>query len=124
MDVLANALSAIKNEIMNKKSEVIVPNTRLVLSVLKVFKKEGFIIDFETVEEGLLVKLKYVNGEPIVTNFKKISTPGQRIYISSYAITPVMNGRGIGVISTSEGVMSSAMAKSRNLGGEYLCKVW
>jgi small subunit ribosomal protein S8 len=124
MDILANALSGIKNEIMNKKSSVVVPNTKLVISVLKVLKKEGFINGFETIPDGVEVMLKYVNGEPIVKNFKKISNPGQRIYVSSYEIIPVMNGRGIGIISTSEGVMSTAMAKSRNLGGEYLCKVW
>jgi small subunit ribosomal protein S8 len=124
MDVLSNAMSAIKNEVMNRKSSVVVPNTKLVLSVLKVLKKEGMINEFETIADGIEVTLKYVNGEPIVKNFKRVSKPGQRIYFSSYEIIPVMNGRGVGVISTSEGVMSTAMAKSRNLGGEYLCKVW
>jgi small subunit ribosomal protein S8 len=124
MDILANALSGIKNEIMNRKPKVVVKNTKLIVSVLKVLKKEQMIKEFEIIEDGVEVTLKYFKGEPMVQNFKKVSTPGQRIYVSSYEIIPVMNGRGVGIISTSEGVMSSAMAKSRNLGGEYLCKVW
>jgi small subunit ribosomal protein S8 len=124
MDILANALSGIKNEIMNNKPTVVVPNTKLVKSVVEVLKKEAMISNFKIVEDGIEITLKYVNGEAIAKNFKKVSTPGQRIYVSSYEITPVVNGRGIGIISTSEGVMSTAMAKSRNLGGEYLCKVW
>jgi small subunit ribosomal protein S8 len=124
MDTLANALSSVQNEVMNKKTSVLIPNSRLVKAVIEVLKKENLIVKYELVDNYIEVFLKYVNGEPAVKHFKKVSKPGQRIYYSAYQIIPVVNGRGIGIISTSEGVMSSAMAKARNLGGEYLCKVW
>jgi small subunit ribosomal protein S8 len=60
----------------------------------------------------------------VVKNFIRVSKPGQRIYVSNTEIVPVLNGRGISIISTSSGVMTGAMAKGQNLGGELICKIW
>lgn len=124
MERISDTLARIQNAVALGKPEVLVLNSNVVRSVLMVMKYEGFIDGFEEVEGGLNVKLKYVDGEPVVRHFNKVSKPGQRIYVSSYEIIPVMNGRGISIISTSKGVMSGAVAKSKNLGGEYLCNVW
>lgn len=126
-DVLGDALARLKNGIMRESKEIQVMRSNLVLDVLKVLKKEGFIEDFEEMEDGrfVLVKPAYEeSGEPEAAHFDKVTRPGQRVYVSYNELKPVMNGRGISIISTSEGVMTGAMAKSRNLGGEYLCNIW
>ncbi len=79
---------------------------------------------FEVREDDILVELMYENKEPVVAKFKRMSSSGQRIYVSSSEIVPVMNGRGIAIISTSEGIMTGALAKSKGIGGEYICNIW
>jgi len=89
-----------------------------------VLKNEKMIDSYEEKGNCIEVKLLYVNNEPVITKLVRVSKPGQRIYVSKQEIKPVMNGRGISIISTSEGLMSGALAKSRSLGGELICEVW
>jgi len=124
-DFVADTLARIKNAVMRRSQEVEVKKSNLVISVLKILKKEEFIVNFVDNEiGGVTVTLAYDDGEPVVENFKKVSKPGLRVYYSVKDIKPVVNGRGIAVISTSEGVMTGAMAKSRGLGGEVICNIW
>lgn len=123
-DLIADMLIRIKNAVMRKKNVVEVPNTKINKHILEVMKQEEMIGDFEEKERMIEVALKYDEGEPVIMHLEKVSKPGQRIYVSSNEIVPVMNGRGISVISTSKGIMTGAMAKSQNLGGEFICKIW
>ena len=123
-DLIADMLIRIKNAIMRKKDSVEVPNTKINKHILEVMKNEEMIEDFEEKERMIEVALKYDEGEPVIIHLEKVSKPGQRIYVSSNEIVPVMNGRGISVISTSKGIMTGAMAKGQNLGGELICKIW
>lgn len=124
-DVLADTLTRIKNAVMRGKKEVTVKSSKLVIDVLEVLKTEGFVGAYETQEDGdVKVNLVYEAGEPMAASFIKVSRPGQRIYVGYKEIVPVLNGRGISIISTSQGVMTGAQAKSKKLGGEFLCKVW
>ncbi len=123
-DLIADMLIRIKNAIMRKKDSVEVLNTKINKNILEVMKNEEMIEDFEEKERMIEVALKYDEGEPVIIHLEKVSKPGQRIYVSSNEIVPVMNGRGISVISTSKGIMTGAMAKSQNLGGEFICKIW
>ena len=123
-DLVADFLARMKNGIQRKRESILVPSTKMNTNVLNVLKQEEMIEDFNSTEEGIEVFVKYDDGEPVVTQFERVSSPGQRIYISSKEITPVMNGRGISIISTSKGLMTGAQAKSKNLGGELICKVW
>jgi small subunit ribosomal protein S8 len=123
-DVIADMLTRIQNAVMRKRETVEVLNTKLSVEVLKVIKQEEMIGDFEEKGKYLEITLKYDNDEPVITHLEKVSKSGQRIYVSSNDIVPIMNGRGISVISTSQGVMSGAMAKSKNLGGEFICQIW
>ena len=124
-DTTADALARMKNVVQRGYEEVEVSNTKMVVELVRILKQESFIKDYEIDDELLRVKLAYnKNGEPVVENFIKVSKPGQRIYVSKKEILPVMNGRGISIISTSSGLMTGAQAKSKNLGGEYICKVW
>ncbi len=123
-DLIADMLIRIKNAIMRKKGSVEVPNTKINKNILEVMKNEEMIEGFEEKERIIEVFLKYDKNEPVIIHLEKVSKPGQRIYVSANEIVPVMNGRGISVISTSKGIMSGAMAKSQNLGGELICKIW
>ncbi|HQG57843.1 MAG TPA: 30S ribosomal protein S8 [Candidatus Dojkabacteria bacterium] len=124
MDILADTLARLQNAILVDKADTVVLKSKLVLAVLEVLKRESMIESYEEVDGGIKVFFKSEDNEPVVTHFEKVSTPGQRIYVTSSQIVPIMNGRGISIISTSAGVMSGSVAKSKKLGGEYLCKVW
>jgi small subunit ribosomal protein S8 len=123
-DLIADMLIRIKNAIMRKKDFVEVPNTKINKNILEAMKNEEMIEDFKEKERMIEVALKYDENEPVIIHLEKVSKPGQRIYVSANEIVPVMNGRGISVISTSKGIMSGAMAKSQNLGGELICEIW
>lgn len=123
-DPIADMLIRIQNAIMRKRETVEVLNTKLAVEVLKVIKQEEMVEDFEDKGKYIEVTLKYDDGEPVITHLEKVSKSGQRIYVSRNEIVPIMNGRGISVISTSQGVMNGAMAKSKNLGGEFICQIW
>ncbi len=123
-DLTADLLARIQNGIERKKELVLVPNTKMNIEILKVLEMEKMILGYKMVDEGINVEIMYDDKEPVITTLKRVSKPGQRIYIASKDITPVMNGRGISIISTSKGLMSGAMAKSKKLGGELICKVW
>ena len=123
-DLVADFLARMKNGIQRKRESILVPSTKMNTNILNVLKQEEMIEGFDSTEEGIEVLVKYDDKEPVVTKFERVSSPGQRIYLSSKEITPVMNGRGISIISTSKGLMTGAQAKSKNLGGELICKVW
>ncbi len=127
VDIVSDTLSRIKNGLLVKKKKVNIQKSKLVVNLLRVLKQENMIYDFEVKENEIEVKLKYLNDdfeEPMIKHLERVSKPGQRIYIKSVDIVPVRNGRGIGIISTSQGLLSNAQAKARNIGGEYLCKIW
>jgi len=111
MDILADTLARLQNAILVDKADTVVLKSKLVLAVLEVLKRESMIESYEEVDGGIKVFFKSEDNEPVVTHFEKVSTPGQRIYVTSSQIVPIMNGRGISIISTSAGVMSGSVAK-------------
>lgn len=123
-DIVSDTLTRIKNAVMRKQETVQVVNTKISEGILSILKQENFIEGYDLDERNINVALKYTDGEPVVENFVRVSKPGQRIYVSYKDILPVMNGRGISIISTSNGLLSGAVAKSKKLGGEYICKIW
>ena len=123
-DLIADLLARIQNSIMRKERTTEVVATKMNKGLLDVLKQEGMIEDYELGEKEIEVKLVYDKNEPAISHLERVSKPGQRVYVSKKEITPVMNGRGISIISTSKGLMSGAMAKSKGLGGELICKIW
>lgn len=111
---------------MRKKESIEIPNSRVIKEILNVLEQENMIDTYEEIEGNRInvYPLYFEDGEPVIENFIRVSKPGQRIYVSHVEITPVLNGRGISIVSTSSGVMTGAMAKSKNIGGELICKVW
>lgn len=123
-DLTADLLARLQNGIERMRETILVPKTKMNMEILRVLKEEQLIGEYLETDEGISVEILYDGKEPLISTFKRVSSPGQRIYVSSKDITPVMNGRGISIISTSKGLMSGAMAKSKKLGGELICKVW
>jgi small subunit ribosomal protein S8 len=125
-DYISDLLARLQNGIMRKKESIEVPKTKMVLEILKVLEQEKMIDSFEEMEDGKIkvFPLYFEDETPVVEHFVRVSKPGQRIYVSSGDITPVLNGRGINIVSTSSGLMSGALAKSKNIGGELICRVW
>jgi len=122
-------LTRIRNANAIGRGEVDVRNSKINRGILKVLKREGFIRDYELLEtdvQGTLrVSLKYdPDGKVIINKIIRQSTPGRRLYKGADDIEPVLNGRGIAIVSTSRGVMSDRECREAHLGGEILCTVW
>ena len=127
-DPIADMLTRIRNANQAKHEVVEMPASRLKLEILEVLKNEGYISEYEKVEDGkqgvIKVTLKYNNKERVIKGLKKISKPGLRVYVKSSELPKVLNGLGIAVISTSNGIMTDREARQKKLGGEVIAFVW
>ena len=127
-DPIADMLTRIRNANQAKHESVEMPASRLKLEILEVLKNEGYISEYEKVEDGkqgvIKVTLKYNNKERVIKGLKKISKPGLRVYVKSTELPKVLNGLGIAVISTSNGIMTDREARQKKLGGEVIAFVW
>ncbi len=128
-DPIADLLTRIRNANMVRHDLVEVPASNMKKSVLEILKSEGFINDFDYIEDGkqgvLRVRLRYgPNKEKVISGLKRISKPGLRVYAKRNEIPRVLGGMGLAVLSTSQGVMSDKQARKAGLGGEVICYVW
>ncbi|MCG6931588.1 MAG: 30S ribosomal protein S8 [Desulfofustis sp.] len=128
-DPLADMLTRIRNAVMVKYESVKMPKSKIKVNVAKVLQEEGYIAGWEVTDEGpqgtLIINLKYgPNGESVITGLKRVSKPGLRQYAGADAIPTVLNGLGVSIVSTSQGLMSDRAARRANTGGEVLCQVW
>jgi small subunit ribosomal protein S8 len=134
MDTVANMLTVIRNAEAVQKPAVMVPYSRLKYEVAKILERKGVVLGVEKkskkmkkndkVRPCLEIVLKYTQKIPAISGFKKISKPGQRIYVSAADIKKVKQGQGFGIISTSKGVMTAYEAKKSKIGGEMICEIW
>ena len=123
-DTVADFLARMQNGIMRGKKEIVVLKTKMIVDILEILKKEEMVSDYEVMDDHIVVKPRYLEREPAVAKFKRVSKPGQRIYVNALEIVPIMNGRGISIISTSQGLMTGSLAKSKGIGGEHICNIW
>ena len=127
-DPIGDMLTRIRNSQMRGKSTVHTPASKLRGWVLDVLKSEGFIRGYEAVttdgHPGFEISLKYYDGEPVIRELKRVSTPGRRVYSNVKDMPRVRNGLGVTILSTPRGVMSDANAREANVGGEVLCTVF
>lgn len=126
-DPIADMLTRIRNAQMVNKTHVKMPSSKVKASIATVLKDEGYIEDFAVNDvEGkkeLDIELKYYAGKPVIETIQRISKPGLRIYKGSQEIPKVMNGLGVTILSTSQGVMTDRKAQAAGIGGELLCLV-
>ena len=129
-DTISDMLTRIRNAHLVKHQIVQIPVTKMSLAITIILKEEGFIEDFEHHQQDkrkyLLLSLKY-NGksrESVISEIKRISKPGLRVYANSKELPKVLNNLGIAIMSTSKGVMTNLKAKELGVGGEVLCYIW
>ncbi len=128
-DPLGDMLTRIRNGQRVGKNTVCCPASSFRANVLGVLEREGFIRGFSWSElrtgiQELTIELKYAEGEPVIKEISRVSTPGQRVYFKIKDLPRVYNGLGISILSTPRGVLSDAEAREANVGGEVLCKVF
>nr|UBA15715.1 ribosomal protein S8 [Pseudo-nitzschia hainanensis] len=129
-DTIADMLTRIRNAIMVKHQIVQIPVTKMSIAIANILKEEGFIVDFENYQESnrqyLLLSLKYTgkSRNSVISEIRRISKPGLRVYTNSKELPKVLDNLGIAILSTSQGVMTNLKAKELGIGGEVLCYIW
>lgn len=128
MDTIGDMLTIIRNGYMTKKENVFVPHSKLKEEIAKKLERLGFVDKVGVEKKDKLkiikIKLKYENGDPVVTHIKRVSTPGLRVYRPKSSIKPVLGGMGVSLISTSKGIMTDRESVRLGVGGEVICEVW
>jgi small subunit ribosomal protein S8 len=130
-DPVADMLTRLRNAAASRHESVLIPASRMKISIAKVLKDEGFIRDFAVVEEpgkaqpNLRVDLSYGGRkQPVLNGLQRVSKPGLRVYVQQREIPRVYGGLGIAILSTPRGVMTGQEARRQHIGGELLCYVW
>jgi len=128
IDPIADMLTRIRNAIMAGHESVLVPSSKIKLSIANVLKEEGFIDRYEVLkgkpQPMIKIDLKYTGDQPVVLGLERVSKPGLRVYVERREIPRVYGGLGIAILSTSKGIMTGQKAWRQRLGGEILCYVW
>jgi small subunit ribosomal protein S8 len=127
-DPLGDMLTRIRNAQIRRRPTVTTPASKLRERVLEVLQAEGYIRGWSAVEidgkSELQIELKYYEGEPVIHQIQRVSKPGRRVYAGANSIPRVADGLGVSIVSTPKGVMADHEARSQNVGGEVLCRVF
>ncbi len=129
-DPIADMLTRIRNANMARHERVEIPSSKIKLEITRILSEEGFIRNYRLIEDGkqgiLRIYLKYGNTkrEKVITNLRRISKPGRRVYAKSDRLPRVYGGLGIAILSTSKGLKTTPECRSEKVGGEVLCYVW
>ena len=127
-DPIGDMIARVKNAQARKHKKVELPSSKFKSKIADILKNEGFIKDFKvSIEENkniLSLELKYHSGNPVISNFERVSKPGRRIFSSAEGLPKINNGLGIAIISTPKGVMTDIDARKQKVGGEIICKVF
>ena len=128
-DPIADMLTRIRNANVVKHETVDVPASNMKKELARILLEEGFIRGYDVIEDGkqgiIRIQLKYgQEGERVITGLKKISKPGMRVYAANHEIPKVLNGLGIVILSTSQGLMTDKEARAKQVGGEVLAYIW
>ena len=128
-DPIADMLTRIRNAIMARHDSVLIPTSRMKLSIASIIKEEGFINDYEVLRgkphRVIKISLKYDDkNQPVLSGLERVSKPGLRAHVQRKEVPRVYGGLGIAILSTSKGVMTGQQAWRQRIGGELLCYVW
>ena len=129
VDPIGDMITRIRNAQMRLLNNVRIPSSKFREKILDVLKQEGYIADYKLLSDSnnkgsLSVDLKYNNGLPVIKEIKRVSKPGRRIYVRATSIPKIKSGLGLAIVSTSIGIMTDNDARSKNVGGEIICKVF
>ena len=127
-DPIADMLTRIRNANVVRSKMVEVPSSKIKQELARILKEEGYIEDYEVVEDGkqgvIRIHLKYTGKDRVITGLKRISRPGLLVYAGKDEIPRVLGGLGTAILSTSQGIMTDKKARSQGIGGEVLCYIW
>ncbi|MGL5617978.1 MAG: 30S ribosomal protein S8 [Metamycoplasmataceae bacterium] len=127
-DPIADMIVRIKMANSRRHKKVTIPHSNTKIKILEIMQREGYVGEFEVNSEGvkkeIILTLKYKGNERVITDIKRISKPGLRIYSEVDSIPKVLSGFGIAIISTSKGIITDKEARKANIGGEVLAYVW
>jgi small subunit ribosomal protein S8 len=128
-DPVSDFLTRLRNASKAGLAECVSPHSKLKESIAAILKSEGYVVDYSdpTDTQGhktLVVKMKYVDSAPVITNLNRVSTPGRRLYYRYSDIPRVLNGLGISILSTSKGLLKDQDCRRQKVGGELICNVW
>ncbi|HEV7128251.1 MAG TPA: 30S ribosomal protein S8 [Ktedonobacterales bacterium] len=127
-DPIADMLTRIRNAIMAHHPRVLIPASKMKVAIAAILKDEGYIKDFDVVQDNpqgtLRISLRYVDKRPVLSQIKRVSKPGLRVYTRRDSIPRVRGGLGVAILSTPQGIMSGRKAYQLGLGGEVICYVW
>jgi small subunit ribosomal protein S8 len=130
-DPIADMLTRIRNANMRGKQSVDIPHSKMKLEIARVLKEEGYIADYEVVPAqkgpGMILRIKFKirsDKKRVIEGLRRVSKPGRRIYCGKDDIPLVLNGLGIAILSTSQGIMTGHKARRLGIGGEVICYVW
>ena len=127
-DPVADMLTRIRNAVAARHARVSMPASKMKLAIARVLKEEGYIKDIEILKDNaqgtIRLTLRYVEKQPALTQLKRVSKPGLRVYTKRAAIPRVRGGQGIAILSTPQGLMTGKRAYMQGLGGEVVCYVW
>lgn len=128
-DPIADMLTRIRNANQMRYTEVEVPASKIKEEIARILKEEGYIVNYKVkkgdIQDKIVLTLKYGDKkERVITGLKRISKPGLRVYAKADEVPQVLNGLGIAIVSTSQGLMTGKDAKSKSLGGEVLAYIW
>jgi len=127
-DPIGDMIARVKNAQLRSHKKVNLPSSNFKTKIANILKNEGFIKDFKIINEDnksiLSLELKYHSGNPVISNFERVSKPGRRIFSSADGLPKINNGLGIAIVSTPKGVMTDIDARKQRVGGEIICKVF
>ena len=128
-DPIGDMITRIRNAQLRALNNVKIPSSKFRAKILDVLKQEGYISNYKVLMEEknkaiFVVDLKYHNGAPVIKEIKRVSKPGRRIYAKAGSIAKIQNGLGLAIVSTSMGIMSDNDARTKNIGGEIICRVF
>jgi small subunit ribosomal protein S8 len=127
-DPIADMIIRIKNALMARHETVVIPHSRVKEEISKILVANNYVESYQVEQKmpqsDLVFKLRYVGKVPAITDVRRISTPGRRIYSTSAKVPKALGGYGITIVSTSKGIMTDKDARKQNVGGEVLCQIW
>jgi len=127
-DPIADMLTRIRNAQAVKKQEIVLPFSKIKYEIAKLLAREGYILSVEKFQDKfdqLKIELKYrENGDSFIEHVKRISKPGQRIYVSGDRLPRILNDLGVAILSTSSGLMTNKKARRMKVGGEVMFEIW
>ena len=128
-DPVADFLTRIRNALTARHERLDMPSSKVKVALARILKEEGYIKNFKVIKDNkqgvLRIFLKYNDeNKPVIKGLKRVSRPGRRLYMGAKDLPPVLSGLGVGIISTSRGIVTDREARRQNVGGEMMCSVW